>query len=139
MKYRNYRIRKPDPLLALAIVVGIGVVVTTTAQAESMSPHARSMAKLQETSARLALQPMKGLADNLEIHWLNSALDRPAVQQLVLDNQMELAKPFGRKGPQLGLSLRPDLSVGAYGSGDSGIGLTEEDRPDFYFTLSRSW
>lgn len=139
MKYRN-RTWRPDPLLALAVLVGIGVVVTTTVQAESNTlSRADSLTKLQAQSARLALHPVKGLADSLELNWLNSALERPAVQQLVNDNRMELAKPFGSKGPQLGFSVRPDIAEEAKLSGDSGVGTWENDRPDLYFSLRRSW
>lgn len=140
MKYRNYRTWKPDPLLALAVLVGIGVVVTTTVQAESNTlSRADSLAKLQGQGARLALHPVKGLADNLELNWLNNALERPAVQQLLNENQMELARPFGSKGPQLNFSLRPDVAEQAKLSGDSGIGAADNDRPDLYFSLRRSW
>lgn len=139
MKTRNYhRLRKPDPLILLALLVGLGVVVTTTAQAESgvvMEPAG----SLQEARAQLAFHPVKGLAERLNIHWLNNALDRPVVSQLLVKRRMGMGKPFGEKGPQLNMSLRPQMRATAMESGDSGIGALSSDRPDIYFSLRRSW
>lgn len=133
----NYRIRKPDPLLLLALAVGLGVVVTTAAQADP--PEFTQGDTLQEARAQLALRPMKGLAERLEMHWLNSALDRPAVNRLLSRQPLGMGKPFGRQGPELNMSWRPRIAVTAHEAGDAGIGAADPDRPDIFINLHRSW
>lgn len=133
----NYRIRKPDPLLLLALVVGLGVVVTTAAQAAP--PDVSQEVQLQEAGAQLALRPVKGLAERLEMNWLNSALERPAVNQLLSRKPLGVGKPFGEQGPELNMSWRPRVAGTARAAGDSGIGAATSDRPDIYISLRRSW
>ncbi|MFP5507290.1 MAG: hypothetical protein ACLGH6_13925 [Gammaproteobacteria bacterium] len=132
----NYRIRKPDPLLLLALAVGLGVVVTTAAQA---APPEAGGDQAQEARAQLALQPVKNLADRLEMHWLNSTLDRPAVNHLLSRRPLGIGKPFGKQGPELNMSWRPRIATTARVAGDAGIGAAAADRPDIYFSLRRSW
>lgn len=139
MKTRNhYRLRKPDPLVLLALLVGLGVVVTTTAQAGSAS-ELEPASNLQEAGAQLVLHPVRGLAERLNMHWLNNTLEHPEVSQLLVKRRMGMGRPFGEKGPELNMSLRPKMRATAAISGDSGIGALSSDRPDIYFSLRRSW
>ncbi len=135
MRFRNSRIRKPDPLFLLALLVGLGVVVTTTAQAENVDIETAA----EDAGAWLALRPATGLSKKLDLHWLNNALERSEIKQLVGKKQVEVAKPFGEKGPVLGMSVRPNVNKSAARAGDSGIGAISEDRPDLYFSLNRRW
>lgn len=137
MKIRSYHLRKPDPLLLLALVVGLGVVVTTTAQAGPVS--AESQSDLQEAGASLALKPVQGLAERLDIHWLNTTLESPGIRQLLVKKRLGMGKPFGSKGPELNMSWRPKMRSTAAVAGDSGIGAVSVDRPDIYLSLRRSW
>ncbi|MBU1190371.1 MAG: hypothetical protein KKA36_01540 [Gammaproteobacteria bacterium] len=134
MKNRNYHIRKPDPLLLLALVVGFGVVVTTTAQAADPA-----MSNLKEAGAQLAIKPVQGLAERLDIRWLNTTLENNGVRQLLMKKRLGMGKPFGAKGPELNMSWRPRMRSTAAAAGDSGIGAVAADRPDVYFSLRRSW
>lgn len=138
MKTRHNRLRKPDPLILLALLVGLGVVLTTTAQAGSADGLDQSR-NLQEAGARLALKPVQGLAERLEINWLNTTLESPGIRQLLIKKRLGMGKPFGTKGPELNMSWRPKMRATAALAGDSGIGAVAVDRPDIYFSLRRSW
>jgi hypothetical protein len=133
----NYRTRKPDPLLLLALVVGLGVVLTTAAQAEPV--ESAEADRFHEARARLALSPVRGLAERLEMHWLNNALERPAAGRLLAHKPLEVGRPFGADGPALTLSWRPRIAGTARAAGDSGIGAVSAKRPDVYISLRRSW
>ncbi|MFN2309325.1 MAG: hypothetical protein ABR553_06255 [Gammaproteobacteria bacterium] len=137
----HYRIRKLDPLLLLALAVGLGVVVTTTVQAESPAnpPEGTAAGQSQVTVARWALRPVRGLAERLEMHWLNRTLERAAVEQLLSHEPLAIAKPLGAKGPELSLGWRPRLGDAAAQAGDSGIGTLSSERPDIYIGLRRRW
>ncbi len=138
MKTRIYHLRKPDPLLLLALVVGLGVLVTTTAQAAGFA-GTESPDNLKEAGAQLALKPVQGLAERLEIRWLNTTLENAGIRQLLLKKRLGLGKPFGAKGPELKMSWRPKVRSLASEAGDSGVGAVSADRPDIYFSLSRRW
>lgn len=133
----NHRIRKPDPLLLLALAVGLGVVLTTTVQAAP--PDMPRENQLQVAGTQWALRPVKGLAERLDMHWLNTALDRPAVNRLLSRQPLGVGKPFGGDGPELSMSLRPRIAATARMAGDSGIGAAPSERPDIYISLRRSW
>lgn len=133
----KYRTRKPDPLLLLALAVGLGVVITTAAQAEPFETQASD--RFNEAGARLALSPVKGLAERLEMHWLNDALDRPAAGRLLAHKPVGVGRPFGAEGPELNLIWRPRIPATARTAGDSGIGAVSVQRPVIYFSLRRSW
>lgn len=133
----NYRIRKPDPLLLLALAVGLGVVVTTAAQAEP--PETAQSDRFHAAGVRLALTPVRGLAERLDMHWLNTALKRPAAEQLLAREPLGVGKPFGEHGPELSMSWRPRIAASAQAAGDSGIGAASAVRPAVYFSLRRSW
>lgn len=134
MKTRNYLTRKLDPLLLLALVVGLGVVVTTTAQAADTT-----MSNLKEAGAQLAIKPVQGLAERLDIRWLNTTLENNGVRQLLMKQRLGMGNPFGAKGPELNMSWRQKVSSTAAAAGDSGIGAVAVDRPNIYFSLQRSW
>ena len=138
MKTRNLRIRRPDPLILLAVLVGLGVVLTTSVQAGTVQ-GLEQPDELREAGTRLALHPVKGLAERLDLHWLNSTLERPAVNRALKHRRLGMGMPFGRKGPELNLSWRPKLRTLAPASGDSGIGAASVERPTVYFSLRRSW
>lgn len=138
MKTRNFRLRRPDPLVLLALLVGLGVVVTTTVQAEPAS-GTEPPSNLQEAGTQLALHPVRGLAERLDIRWLNTTLERPEVGQLLVKRRLGIGKPFGDKGPELKMSWRPRVRTAVAASGDSGIGAFSSGRPTIYFSLHRSW
>lgn len=138
MRYRSHRMRKPDPLLLLALIVGLGVVVTTAAQAAGPEERAVRAEGLYAAGTRLMLDPRKGLAERIAPHWLNNLLERPAVRQLI-EKRGGAGRPFGAKGPEFVLSLRPVLKVSAEEGGDHGIGGIPERRPDLYIGLSSHW
>lgn len=138
MRTRTRHLRKPDPLMLLAVLVGLGVVVTTAVQAETSGEQER-IGPLREAGARLALKPIKGLAERLDMLWLNTALDRPATYQLLKQRGVGIGKPFGHKGPELSLSWRPKMrSIDAAGD-DFWIGAASAARPDIFVGLRRSW
>lgn len=133
----NHRIRKPDPLLLLALAVGLGVVVTTAVHADPLETDASY--QLQEAGARLALSPIKGLAQRLEMYWLNTALDSPAAGRILTHRPLDVGRPFGEDGPELSLSWRPRIGGSARLAGDKGIGDVGAARPEIYLSLRRSW
>lgn len=138
MKYRSHRMRKPDPLMLLALIVGLGVVVTTAAQAAGPEERAAQVDGIYAAGTRLVLDSHKGLAERIAPHWLNNLLERPALRELI-EKRGGAGRPFGAKGPEFTLSLRPTLKLSAEGSGDSGIGGVPERRPDLYISLTSRW
>lgn len=139
MKHRNSRIRKPDPLLLLALLVVLGVVVTTTAHAESTTGAVEPAGTLQDAGAWLVLNPVKNLAERLDLHWLSATLERPAIGELLTKMRSGLGKPFGEKGPEFNMSWRPQLNAPAELGGDSGGADLSTEHPGIYFSLRRSW
>lgn len=94
---------------------------------------------MQEAGAQLALRPVRGLAERLELRWLNTALDRPGVSKMLARKSLDVGKPFGKQGPELSMSWRPRIAGTARAVGDSGIGAASSDRPSVYISLRRSW
>ncbi|MBZ0072128.1 MAG: hypothetical protein K8I04_10445 [Gammaproteobacteria bacterium] len=139
MKYRSPRMRKPDPLLLLALIVGLGVVVTTAAQAAGPGEQRAARAdSLYAVGTHLLLDPRTGLAERIAPLWVNNLLERPALRQLI-ETRGGVGRPFGVRGPELTLSLRPAPVSTAAKNADSAGGAVPEWRPDLYINLTRHW
>jgi hypothetical protein len=135
MKMTRYR--KPNLLVLLTCFVGIGVLATSVVQA-SESLHIKSSEK----------QPVKHAGAQ---QWLRSVwnLDLTArlrtwKPELRVDKGgqvLNLARPFGVRGPALRLSnTMPDnVKRCLHAGGDNRIGASGADDPDAYMFLEKRW
>ncbi|WJW75903.1 hypothetical protein QVG61_02095 [Thiohalobacter sp. IOR34] len=137
---RHHHFRRLDPLLLLAVLVGVGVVLTTSVHAAAPG-DAETEQALRLGGARLALQPVQGLAEQLDIQWLNQAVTRPELERLVRGGQLDLGQPFGRKGVQMGLSWSEPAEVRRQRRvlDAVGTGAIPEQASGLYFSISRRW
>ena len=134
---KTTRYRKPNLLVMLTFFVGFGFLATSVTQA-SEKLHVLSTQK----------QPVKHAKAH---HWLQSVWNLDLADKLrtwkpdfTIDKggqALNLARPFGVRGPTLRLSnTMPDnVKRGLRAGGDHRIGTSAAENPDAYMFLEKRW
>lgn len=129
--------RRLDPLLVLACIVGLGVLVTTSVQAADD----QATAATHQSEATFALKPVAALMDGLDLHWVERAVESPAVGAFFSDEGLDLSNR--RNAQDMGVSLswqaRQDESRQAAEMKEWGTGHVEAERPGLYLSINRRW
>jgi hypothetical protein len=136
MNMKTTRHRKPNLLVLLTFFVGVGVLATSVVQAaEALNITSTEKRAVKQPGASLWLQSIWNLAPAAKLrNWKpESVIDE--------DGQgLNLARPFGARGPTLRLSnTMPDnVKRGLRAGGDHQIG-TLVANPDAYLFLEKRW
>ena len=137
MNMKTTRFRKPNLLVMLTFFVGFGFLSTSVTQASE---------KLHNLSTQK--QPVKPANAH---HWFQSVLNLELAEKLrtwkpdfTLDKggrALNLARPFGVRGPTLRLSntMPDDVKRGLRAGGDHRIGISAAENPVAYMFLEKRW
>jgi len=137
MNMKTTPYRKPNLLVLLTFFVGVGVLATSVAQAAealNIKSSEKRVVKHAGTSQRLHSAWNFDLAGKL----------RTWKQEFVVDDDgqgLNLARPFGVRGPTLRLSnAMPDnVKRSLRAGGDHQIGAFGAGKPDAYMFLEKRW
>lgn len=137
MNMKTTRYRKPNLLVLLTCFVGVGVLATSVAQAsEALHVMSNQKQPVKHANAHQWLQSVR----NLDM----AAKLRTWKPEVTLDKggrALNLARPFGARGPTLRISnTMPDnVKRGLRAGGDHRIGASGVDYPDAYIFLEKRW
>ena len=137
MNTKTTRYRKPNLLVLLTCFVGIGVLATSVVQAsESLHLTTSGIQPAEQAGTQQWLQSVWN-------HDLTVKL-RTWKPEFKLDESgqaLNLARPFGVRGPTLRLSnsLPDNVKRGLRAGGDHRIGASGADQPDAYMFLEKRW
>jgi hypothetical protein len=127
MKLKTTRYSKPNLLVLLTFFVGVGVMASGVVQAAGAVEHAGA-------GQRLVSVWNLDLAAKLRSWKPEFSVDKRG-------QGLNLARPFGVRGPTLRLSnTMPDnVKRGLRAGGDHQIGTFGADNPDAYMFLEKRW
>jgi len=137
MNMKTTRYRKPNLLVLLTFFVGVGVLTTSIVQAtEALNIRSTEKRAVKHAGASQRLQSVWNLdlAGKLKT-W------KPEFTVGKYGQGLNLARPFGGRGPTLRLSNRmpDDVKRCLRAGGDHQIGAFGVDNPDAYMFLEKRW
>jgi hypothetical protein len=137
MKMKKTHYRKPNLLVLLTLFVGVGVLATGVVQAAEalniMSTEKRAVKHAGASQWQRSVWNLD-LAGKLRTWKPEFTVDKGG-------QGLNLARPFGVRGPALRLSIAmPDnVKRCLRAGGDHQIGAFDADNPDAYMFLEKRW
>jgi len=137
MNMKTTRYRKPNLLVLLTFFVGVGVLTTSIVQAaEALNIRSTEKRAVKHAGASQWLQSVWNLdlAGKLRTWKPEFTVDK-------YGQALNLARPFGGRGPTLRLSnsIPDDVKRCLRAGGDHQIGAFGADNPDAYMFLEKRW